>query len=100
MFCSYVEVFFNVFAVALKCFCHVEEKVAGQSKYNFSTMYCNNLHFFGQSVSCQNAPLGGSCACKLHFVLALCILALYSGRFPRLHVALHALAQGAGRIKI
>lgn len=32
MFCSYVEVFFNVFAVALKCFCHVEEKVAGQSK--------------------------------------------------------------------
>ena len=83
-----------MFAVDLKCFCHVEEKVAGQSKYNLSAMYCNNLHFFFAFFvlffQCEGgAWLVSQCPVKMRHwevpVLASCTLCLH---FVCIHFAL------------
>ena len=82
-----LSLFFNVFAVDLKCFCHVEEKVAGQSLPRQNTTYlqciaiiCIFLHFLS-CFSSVKVVLGWSVS-----VLSKCA----TGRFLCLQVALCA----------
>ena len=84
-----LSLFFNVFAVDLKCFCHVEEKVAGQSLPRQNTTYlqciaiiCIFFAFFVLFFQCEGgAWLVSQCPVKMRHwqvpVLASCTLCLH-----------------------